>query len=238
MSSRRLSGTEPTFWDHLEALRWAIIRYLAVLLVLSVAGWFLSERALLFLEAPVGKLYFFNPAEAFWVRVKLAFWAGLFLSVPYGLAEAWLFLAPALTRREKILLGPFVLLGTALFYSGAALALFLIIPLGVKVLAGFGGSAMEPFFNASGYLDFAFWMTVGFGAAFETPLLVAALVGLGLVKPQWLKRQRPFVVVLAFLVAAIITPTVDVLTQTALALPLIILFELGLLLGTLLRRFL
>ena len=236
MSSR--SPKELSFWDHLEALRWAIIRYLTVLLVLSIGGWFFSEKALLFLEAPVGKLYFFGPAEAFWVRVKLGFLLGVLASVPYGLGEAWFFLAPALKSREKLLLGPFVLLGTLLFYAGAGLALFLILPLGVKVLAGFGGGAMEPFFNASAYLDFAFWLTVGFGLSFETPLFVAALVGLGLVKEKWLKRQRPFVVVLAFLVAGIITPTVDALTQTALALPLIILFELGLLLGSLLRRFL
>ncbi len=236
MSSR--GQKELSFWDHLEALRWAIIRYLIVLLALSLGGWFFSEKALLWIARPVGKLYFFGPAEAFWVRVKVSFLLGVLASVPYGLAETWVFLAPALKRREKLLLGPFVALGTLLFYAGAAFSLFLLIPLGVKVLAGFGGSAMEPFFNASGYLDFAFWMTVGLGAVFETPLLVAALVGLGLVKPGWLKRQRPFVVVLAFFVAAVITPTVDILTQTALALPLIILFELGLLLGSLLRRFL
>ncbi len=244
--------------DHLEALRWALVRSIIVLVIAASASYAFGERIIRFIASPalppfilnlphgeklaqflvfpVGQLYFFTPQEAFWVRLKVAFVTGLILAAPYILGEAWAFVAPGLKRREKAWALPFLLFSIIMFYLGCALALWFAIPVGVRFLSSFGGEAMSPFFGASGYINFVIFMTIAFGLLFETPALMVALTGMGLLDPKAVAKKRSYVVILVFVVAAVVTPTVDFVTQIFLAVPLILLFELGLLLSRLVSR--
>ncbi len=243
--------------DHLEALRWALVRSIIALAIVASASYAFGERIIRFISSPtlppfilnlpygqklaqflvspVGRLYFFTPQEAFWVRLKVAFVTGLIVAAPYILGEAWAFVAPGLRRREKLWALPFLVFSIIMFYLGCALALWFAIPVGVRFLASFGGEAMSPFFGASGYINFVIFMTMAFGILFETPALMVALTGMGLLDPKAVARKRAYVIVLAFIVAAVVTPTVDFVTQIFLAVPLILLFELGLLLSRLVK---
>lgn len=244
--------------DHLEALRWALIRSIVVLVITASASYAFGERIIQFISSPtlpafilntpfgervsqfiaspVGKLYFFTPQEAFWVRLKVAFVAGLVLAAPYILGEAWAFVAPGLKPREKLWALPFLIFSIIMFYLGCALALWFAVPVGVKFLSSFGGEVMSPFFGASGYINFVIFMTLAFGILFETPALMVALTGMGILDPKAVAKKRAYVIILAFVVAAVVTPTVDFITQIFLAVPLILLFELGLLLSRLVKR--
>ena len=223
--------------EHLEALRWALLRSLIVLILVALAAYWFSERILEFLAAPVGHLYFFTPPEAFWAKIKLSLLTGAVLSAPYTIAEAWFFVAPGLKPKEKRWGLPGVLFAVVMFYTGCALALFGAVPIGVRFLASFGGEAMSPFFGASSYINFVALMVLSFGVLFETPVVMMLLTGIGLMNPSAVAKKRSYVIVAAFAVAAVVTPTVDFVTQIGLALPLILLFELGLVLSRLVLRF-
>jgi len=237
--------------DHLEALRWALIRSIIALAITASVSYAFGERIIRFITCPtlppfipnarfaatpVGTLYFFTPQEAFWVRLKVAFVTGLILAAPYILGEVWAFVAPGLKRREKLWALPFLVFSVIMFYLGCALALWFAIPVGVRFLSSFGGEAMSPLFGASGYTNFVIFMTLAFGLLFETPMLMVALTGMGILDPKALAKKRSYVIILAFVVAAVVTPTVDFITQIFLAVPLILLFELGLLLSRLVKR--
>jgi len=221
---------------HIESLRWALVRSMIVVLAVSGVAYYFSEKILLFLSKPVGQLYFFAPPEAFWVKLKLSFLTGVIVAAPYILAEAWCFVAPALKRREWLWGLPLVVLAIIMFYAGSGLALFLVAPFGIRFLSSFGGAAMNPFFGASGYINFVTFLVLSFGVLFETPIVMVILTAIGLLNPRSLARKRSYVIVAAFIVAAVLTPTVDFVTQIALALPLILLFEMGLLLSWLVYR--
>ncbi len=217
--------------QHLEALRWALLRSLVVLILAALVLYWFSEQVLEFLAAPVGHLYFFTPPEAFWAKLKLSMLAAAVLTAPYVISEVWFFVAPGLKPREKRWGLPGVLFAVVMFYAGCALALFGAVPIGVKFLASFGGEAMSPFFGASSYINFVALMVLSFGVLFETPVVMMVLTGIGLMNPSAVAKKRSYVIVAAFAVAAVVTPTVDFITQIALALPLILLFEMGLLLS-------
>ncbi len=217
-----------SFWDHLAELRRRLLRMLAVFGAGLVLAYVVSPRLLSFLARPVGSLYFFAPAEAFLVRLKVAALAALLVTLPYHHWELWQFLKPALLPRERRPAWLFWWTALLLFYLGAAFALFLGIPVGLRVLLSFGGPGLQALLRAGDYVNFALLLVLAFGGLFEFPLLVVALTLLGLLDPAVLARHRREVIVGVFVVAAVITPSVDFVTQTLLALPLIILFEVGL----------
>ena len=227
---------EASFWDHLEELRRRLLRMLTVFLGATLLCYWQSPKLLVFLARPVGNLYFFAPAEAFLVRLKVAALVALLLTLPYHHWEIWRFLQPGLTDRERRPAAVAWLVAILLFYLGAAFALFLGIPLGVRVLLSFGGPALQALLRAGDYVNFSLLLVLAFGVLFEFPLVVVALSQMGLLDPWRLARYRREVIVGVFVLAAVITPSVDFVTQTLLAVPLIILFELGLWTARRLRR--
>ncbi len=227
---------EGSFWDHLAELRRRLLRMLGVFGLGLVLTYLASPRLLTLLARPVGGLYFFAPAEAFLVRLKVAALAALLLTLPYHHWEAWQFLKPALLPREQRPATLFWWIALLLFYLGAGFALVLAIPVGIRVLLSFGGPSLQALLRAADYVNFALMVVLVFGVLFEFPLVVVALTLLGVLDPWKLARYRREVVVLVFVVAAVVTPSVDLVTQTLLALPLIILFELGLWIARSLQR--
>lgn len=227
---------ELSLWEHLEELRTRLIRIIIAVIVTGIIGYIFSDQIIYLLSKPVGKLYFFSPPEAFLIRLKILLFSGLFFSAPYMLYELWKFVEPGLLPHEKRYSVPLIVSGTVLFYIGIAFGLFVALPLGVKVLLEFGGKYMQGLFNAKSYFNFALLLLFSFGILFEFPVVIVFLSEIGVIDPYKLSKQRKYVIVGIFVVAAIITPSVDMVTQSILAIPLILLFEISIFFSKLARR--
>jgi sec-independent protein translocase protein TatC len=169
------------------------------------------------------------------VPYKLAFWLALLLAMPVVIYQAWAFVAPGLYRNERRLALPLLLAATVLFYAGVAGMWFGMLPVVFDVLTGAGPQIVANNPDITEYLDFVMIMLVGAGIAAEIPVGVAIAVLVGIVTPQQLAQWRGYVVVAIFILAAILTPP-DGLTQVLLAVPMWVLFELGLLWARVLHR--
>ena len=163
----------------------------------------------------------------FFVPVKVTLMAAFLLSLPHTLYQVWAFIAPALYQNEKRLVMPLVLSSVLLFFAGMAFAYFLVFPLIFKFLAGVTPVGVNMATDIDKYLSFILGMFVAFGATFEVPVVVVLLNRMGVVSLAQLRLARPYVIVGAFVLAAVITPP-DVISQVLLAVPLIILYEAGL----------
>lgn len=162
----------------------------------------------------------------FFVPVKVALMCAFLLTLPHTLYQIWAFIAPALYQNEKQLITPLVLSSLLLFFCGMVFAYLLVFPIIFQFLASVTPIGVNMATNIDKYLSFVLGMFVAFGAAFETPIVVVLLHRMGIVSLEKLKYARPYVIVGAFVVAAVITPP-DVLSQVLMAVPLIILYELG-----------
>lgn len=163
----------------------------------------------------------------FFVPVKVTLMAAFLLSLPHTLYQVWAFIAPALYQNEKRLVMPLVLSSVLLFFAGMAFAYFLVFPLVFKFLAGVTPVGVNMATDIDKYLSFILGMFVAFGATFEVPVVVVLLNRMGVVSLAQLRLARPYVIVGAFVLAAVITPP-DVISQVLLAVPLIVLYEAGL----------
>jgi sec-independent protein translocase protein TatC len=220
------SGAMP-FLDHLEELRSRLLVSLAVVLVLSVVGYFLSDPVIAFVTRPVGKVYFMGVAEAFAVKIKVALFFGLFAGSPVVFFQAWRFVAPGLTAKEVKWVLPVALALSLFFVAGAAFCFYLVLPVGVEFLMGFATDSLVPMISVSRYISFVGWMTIAFGLVFELPVVIFLLGRMGVVSAQDLRRHRRFAIVAILVVAAIATPSPDAFSQLLLAGPLYLLFELS-----------
>jgi sec-independent protein translocase protein TatC len=226
-------AAEPRLIDHLIELRARLLRGVVGLLVVFVAlmpfatDLFTQIALPLLAELPdTGKLQATEVAGGFFVPVKLAFFAALVISAPWLLYQAWAFVAPGLYQREKRLAMPLLVSAVTLFYGGCAFAFFLVLPAVFGFLAHFTPEvvAMNP--DIGKYLDFVLVIFLAFGASFELPVALVILVLLGWVTPQQLRESRGYAIVGVFVIAAIITPP-DVVSQLMLAIPMCILYEIG-----------
>ena len=163
----------------------------------------------------------------FFVPVKVTLMAAFLLSLPHTLYQVWAFIAPALYQNEKRVVLPLVLSSVLLFFAGMAFAYFLVFPLIFKFLAGVTPVGVNMATDIDKYLSFILGMFVAFGATFEVPVVVVLLNRMGVVSLAQLRLARPYVIVGAFVLAAVITPP-DVISQVLLAVPLIVLYEAGL----------
>lgn len=182
------------------------------------------DLIILFLTAPAGKLYFTRPAEAFVIYFKVAVMTGAIFSSPILFYQFWAFLVPAFTRREKRALSILVPASVGLFMMGIAFSYFFVLPQGLKFFMSFTNDVVQSMWSMESYLDFVVMLVVPFGFIFDFPLLLASA---GIVSSLQLRRMRKCIYFLAFVVAAIITPTTDIISQTLLAAPMIVLYEVS-----------
>lgn len=213
---------------HLAELRKRILYSLAAVLAGTVICLFFIQNLISLLTAPAGHLYFARPAEVFVIYMKTALIAGFILASPVVFFQFWRFILPAMTDREKTWTLFFVPLSVSLFLGGIAFSYFLVMPQSLHFLMAFGGENFTPLLSMESYLEFVILMILPFGVMFNLPLLMMALALAGLVKEKTLKRGRKFVILAAFILAAVITPTPDILTQSLLALPAVFLYEISL----------
>jgi sec-independent protein translocase protein TatC len=221
-----------SFFDHLTELRkriiWSLIPAGAGL---GVALYF-TDRIMLFLQRPLSQLkrapIFLTPTEYFWTYMKVAMITGVFIAMPIVLWNVWAFVAPGLHKHERRYAVPFVVVGSLLFMLGGAFALLVVIPFAVQFLLNFGiEKGAEPMISIAAYIDFITKFTLAFGVVFELPVVITLLSMLGIVTPQFLSKNRKYAILINFIIAAILTPTPDIVNQTLMAGPLCILYELG-----------
>jgi len=178
------------------------------------------------------KLVFLEPAEAFWMNMKVAFVAALVLTLPVIFHQLWKFISPGLHGNEKKYVFPFVISATTLFLIGASFCFIIVLPFALSFLLTYKvGDFLMPMLSVGKYVDFCLKFIVAFGAIFELPILLIFLTRIGLVSTQTLRRNRRMAIVLAFVAGMILTPTPDVFNQTLMAIPIILLYELGILLS-------
>jgi len=226
-------GEEASFFSHLIELRERLLKaVLAVGLVLlcllpfanKLYAW-LAEPLLRNLPAG-GQLVAIEVASPFFTPLKLAFCTALVVAMPVVLYQLWAFVAPGLYRHEKRLGLPLLVSSVVLFYLGGAFAYFLVLPMVFSFLARITPPGVAMMTDISKYLDFVLVIFFAFGLCFEVPVAVVILVALGWVTPRQLTESRGYVIVGAFVVAAILTPP-DVVSQILLAIPMCLLYEVG-----------
>lgn len=227
-----IDAPENTLLGHLEALRGVVLRCLAVTALLFPVGYVVSPLVITglvrwCLPPTLGGLHFFSPLEAFVVQLKLALLLALAAAYPWNLVQLWRFLVPALHEHERCLLRRWVAMASLLFFAGVIFSALLVLPLLMQFSSQFAGKQLRPMLGLAQFLGLAGWLSLGFGLMFQTPVLAAAAVQLGLVSCADLRRHRPIVMTVILIVAAILTPP-DVVSQLLLAIPTWLLFELGL----------
>jgi Twin arginine targeting (Tat) protein translocase TatC len=232
----------PTVFDHLVELRSRLLRAVAGLMLVFVALLPFANRLYGWLAQPLldklpkgGQLIAVEVASPFFAPLKLAFFAAVVVAMPWLLYQAWAFVAPGLYKREKKLALPLLASALALFYTGCAFAYFIVLPAVFAFLARVTPAGVAMMTDINAYLDFVLVIFLAFGASFELPVALVILVLLGWVTPAQLREWRGYAVVGIFVVAAVITPP-DVVSQLLLALPMVALYEAGILAASALKR--
>jgi sec-independent protein translocase protein TatC len=230
-------SSQDTFISHLVELRDRLLRaILAVVLVfLCLFPWAKDLYAVLALPLlsvlPAGgQMIATDVVGVFLVPVKVAFLVAFTIALPYVLYQAWAFVAPGLYAHERRLVLPLVIASSVLFVLGMAFAYFLVFPVVFKFMASIAPEGVAWMTDIDKYLSFVMTTFIAFGVTFEVPVVVIVLVRVGVVSLEKLREIRPYVIVGAFVVGAIFTPP-DVLSQVMLAVPLWVLYEIGLILA-------
>jgi len=172
-------------------------------------------------------LVFLAPAEAFWMYMKIAFISGIILTSPIILYEAWRFVGPGLLLKEKKYVVPFTVIIASLFMVGSLFCFFLVLPFAMNFLLTYQTENIKPMLSVGRYVDFCLKFILAFGAVFELPVVIVFLTKIGVVTTETLAKNRKYAVVLAFVLAALLTPTPDAFNQTLMAGPIILLYEAG-----------
>ncbi len=222
-----------TLLSQLDRLRWAFIRTLVAVLVAAIAGYAASGRLLEFLHRPLESvpLRFLRLTEPFFAYIKVALFAGLFLVLPFVIRELWLAVAPMFVgdaaRKQAWTV---TLTASLLFYAGAAICYVFVLGAAVPFLLTFGGDQLQPFLSVSDYLGLVMMLLIASGVMFELPLVLVMLGRVGLVDARMLGRFRRYAIVLNALLSAMLTPTPDAYTMLLMMLPLLVLYELSVIL--------
>lgn len=236
------SLAEGTLISHLLELRDRLLRSLLAVFIAFLPLVFFSNELFTLIARPLVEklpegtsLIATSVVAPFMTPLKLALIAAVFVAMPYVLYQVWAFVAPGLYRHEKRFAMPLFASSVVLFYGGAAFAYFLVFPLMFAFLTSTTPEGVQMMTDMSSYLDFALLLFFAFGIAFEVPIATVLLVATGLVKVETLKKHRGYVLLGIFIVAAFLTPP-DAISQSFMAVPMYILYELGILLAQYMTR--
>src|SRR5687768_11711368 len=221
------------FLDHLEELRKRLLISIIAIAVGFLACWAFAETLFGYLQAPLAqflppgdKLAFTRLTAPFFLYMKVAFFAGIFVAAPVILLQLWLFIAPGLYKKERLLAAPFIIFGSVFFIIGGYFGYRYLLPATCSFFVE-TGKQFKQMVTVDDYFGFASVIILATGVVFETPILIFFLARLGIVTPAFLMQKFKYAIVLAFVISAVITPTPDMVTQAALAVPMILLYLIG-----------
>lgn len=219
--------------EHLEELRRRAITCLVALVLGVSAGFPFAGRVLKILKLPaagtIDKLVFFSPQESFMIYWQIAFLVGLIMALPVILYQIWAFISPALGGKVKNHVFVFVFFGSLSFVAGAVFIYFILLPQALKFLLTFGGTELEPVISASKYISFVTTLLLAGGIIFQMPILSFILTKIGLINWCFLKDKFAYAAVLIFILAALITPTMDIFNMLLMAIPMFFLYGVSIL---------
>ncbi len=220
--------------EHLIELRKRIFRILIVLLIGFGACYYYKDLVFDIITKPLtkvlpknGYLIYTGLTEAFFVYMKLAFFASLIITSPFILYQIWKFISPGLLLKEKKYVVPFVLSSTLLFISGVLFGYFIALPPAFEFFVSFNNQYLQAMISFGDYLSLFVTFLLGFGLSFELPIFIFFLAKLGIVNAKMLSKQRRYAILIIFIVAAILTPSPDALSQILMAIPLMFLYEIS-----------
>lgn len=228
-----VEDTQPLF-SHLVELRNRLLRsILSVIVVFLGLVWFAND-IYAFLSAPLverlpdgATMIATDVASPFFTPIKLTLVTSVFVAVPMILYQVWAFIAPGLYKHERKLIMPLLFSSSLLFYAGVAFAYFVVFPLVFGFFTSIAPEGVQVATDIASYLDFVLALFMAFGIAFEIPVAIILLCWTGATDPQSLRTKRPYIIVAAFVVGMLLTPP-DIISQTLLAIPMCLLFEVGL----------
>jgi sec-independent protein translocase protein TatC len=225
------------FMAHLEELRKRLVICAIAIGIGFVISYIFSKQLFSFLILPLTKvlpaesrLIFTSLPEMFIAYIKVALIAGIILAIPIIFYELWMFLVPALYQREKRYFIPFVLFSSILFVAGSLFGYFIVFPYGFKFFISFATEDIQALPSVKQYFSFAIRLLLAFGLVFEMPVVVFFMTKIGLITPDSMKKYRKFAILCSFILSAILTPP-DVATQIMMALPIIILYEVSIIIS-------
>ena len=227
------ADSEQPFISHLIELRDRLLRIVLVVAVVFLCLIPFANRLFSALSGPLlahmpegSNMIAIEVASPFLTPFKLTLVMAVFIAMPFVLYQFWAFVAPGLYRHERRLVLPLLASSTILFYAGAAFAYYVVFPLVFAFLTGTAPEGVAVMTDISRYLDFVLMLFFAFGIAFEVPVFTVLLVWTGMVTQDGLRQKRPYIIVGAFVIGMLLTPP-DIISQTLLAVPVLILFELG-----------
>ena len=213
--------------DHLSELRTRLVIAIVAIIIGTLGAYYYVEDILQILVAPAGKLYYTKPTEAFFTYMKISLVAGCIVSSPVWFYQIWAFIVPALSKGEKKVTFMVVPTAVVLFVVGVLFSYYLVLPMAIQFFIGFGTDELQPLFSIGQYIDFVIAFILPFGITFELPLILIALGILGILSSDRLREYRKMFILLAFIIGAAISPTPDMLSQTMIAGPMILLYEIS-----------
>jgi len=223
-----------SFLDHLEELRKRLIVIIIAIGVTFIACWNFADRIYAWVQAPLTKflpkgdqkLAYTHLTEPFMVYMKVAFFAAIFVSSPIIMWQVWRFISPGLYKKERRWAAPFIIVATLFFLLGGYFGYRVLLP-GACAFFVETGQKFKQMIKIDEYFSFASTIMLASGVVFETPILIFFLARLGIVTPAFLLQKAKWAIVLSFIIAAVLTPSPDMVNQTMLALPMIGLYFLG-----------
>ncbi len=224
-----------TFLEHLEDLRKRLFNSFLAIVIAIIPSWFVSRDVFRLLARPVtrflpegAKLAYTGLTEPFMLYIKVSFLTAIFVSSPFIFLQIWYFVAPGLYQREKRYVIPFVSATTFFFLLGAAFGYFIIFPWACRFFLNLGAD-FQSVITVNSYFSLSLKLLLGIGLVFEMPTLVFFLAKIGVISSKWMLRNFKYAVLIIFIIAAIITPTPDMISQSILAVPMLLLYSLSIL---------
>lgn len=229
-----------SFLEHLEELRRRIIYSLVAVAVAFFACWAYAGRIYAVMKAPIdhalqanhlpADLVYTNPTEPFNMYLKIGFITALFVASPVVLYQVWAFIAPGLYRHERRYVMPFMFSTVFLFLAGGAFAYKIVYPAALQFLIGYG-SQFKPMITIGEYTDLFLTVMIGMGIIFELPILIFFLSLMGIVSAGWMWRNFRYSILVIFIIAAIVTPTTDIMNMCIFAAPMVVLYGVSILIA-------
>ncbi|NLI92095.1 MAG: twin-arginine translocase subunit TatC [Peptococcaceae bacterium] len=243
MKRRTKKSAEMSMWDHLKELRKVLLLSAYAVAFGTVGGWALSDMVYRLLAWPIAGLQGVNfitttPMEPIFVKLKVSLVVGVVIGLPIVVWQLWSFILPALKNNEKKTVYFMAFWSLFLFLCGTAFSFLVVLPMGLKFLLFAGGGSVEsiPFITKSSYLNFILTFLISFGLVFQLPIVLLLLIRLGHLTPKTLAKHRKWAFFIIVIVAVIISPTPDLITQLLMAGPMYMLYEMSIWLGYLVVR--